>query len=52
MPTTLVWFWGLLWGNMSLEEEITMSSEAPDFQKTPEDVGYEGQVIEAQVGYA
>ena len=31
---------------MSLEEEMTMSSEAPDFQKTPEDVEYEGQVIE------
>ena len=25
---------------------LDMSSEAPDFQKTPEDVEYEGQVIE------
>ena len=31
---------------MSFDEEIATSSEAPDFQKTPEDVGYEGQVIE------
>ena len=46
MPTTLVRFWGLLWGNMSLEEEMTMSSEAPDFQKTPEDFENEGQMIE------
>ena len=40
---------------MSFDEEIATSSEAPDFQKTPEDVGYEGQVIEndeEQVGYA
>ena len=37
---------------MSLEEEITMSSGAPDFEKTPEDIEYEGQVIkndEAQI---
>ena len=31
---------------MSLEEEMTMSSEAPDFQKTPEDFENEGQMIE------
>ena len=52
MPNTLVRFWDLLWGNMSLDEEMTLSSEAPDFHETPEDVDYEGQVIpndEAQI---
>ena len=31
---------------MSLDGEISMSSEAPDFQKPLEDVEYEDQVIE------